>query len=346
MPSSDQEVLDTYDHLLKVVHTFAGLFMWEYVITLDFEWEVYTGRRPWRWSFIVYLVARGLALSSIIVTLVGFNLTRQFNCEAWIRAVLFTSWFAAASASFLLVLRGVAIWGRDNRIMIATGCAFAANLVGSVYAVTKGSAAWSLPLHSCAISGTSGYKWSITINFVQDFILLTIMFFGVLHKKNATHLWNLLYFQGLFWILSAILTELPSVALSFKNINDPWNLMFQVPHMTFMVITSSRAYRDLFQYITSDQDSYPSRRRRRRAPRMRSGGAGGAAARDVQVTVTKTIEFDVELHGGAVHDASREEDAVAEGEEDEELDKAEAALEEAEEQVRTLELQMKQELQI
>lgn len=62
------------------MHTFAGLYMWEYFTTFDFEWEVYTGRRQWRWSFLVYVAARLLALSCIIVSLVGFNLTREFNC--------------------------------------------------------------------------------------------------------------------------------------------------------------------------------------------------------------------------------------------------------------------------
>jgi hypothetical protein len=37
------------------------------------------------------------------------------------------------------------------------------------------------------------------------------MFLGVLNKKNATHLWRMLYFQGIFWILTAIATEVPSV---------------------------------------------------------------------------------------------------------------------------------------
>jgi hypothetical protein len=41
------------------------------------------------------------------------------------------------------------------------------------------------------------------------------MFFGVLHKRNATRLWNMLYFQALFWILAATFTELPSVACPF-----------------------------------------------------------------------------------------------------------------------------------
>jgi len=49
------------------------------------------------------------------------------------------------------------------------------------------------------------------MNFVEDTVLLVVMIYGVLHKRNATHLWNMLYFQGLFWILAATLTELPSV---------------------------------------------------------------------------------------------------------------------------------------
>lgn len=73
------------------------------------------------------------------------------------------------------------------------------------------------------------------------------MFIGVLNKKNATHLWRMLYFQGIFWILSAIATEVPSVVsgrhldalcflrsyaqsdsfkvLPFLNMNGVWKLM-------------------------------------------------------------------------------------------------------------------------
>jgi hypothetical protein len=49
------------------------------------------------------------------------------------------------------------------------------------------------------------------VNFISDFVLLAVMIMGVLQKRNATYLWNMLYFQALFWILAATLTELPSV---------------------------------------------------------------------------------------------------------------------------------------
>jgi hypothetical protein len=43
------------------------------------------------------------------------------------------------------------------------------------------------------------------------------MFAGVLQKKNATHLWRMLYFQSIFWILTASATEVPSVVSHRHN---------------------------------------------------------------------------------------------------------------------------------
>ena len=49
------------------------------------------------------------------------------------------------------------------------------------------------------------------INFVEDSVLLAVVLFGVLGRRDSTHLWKLLCLQGLFWILAAVLTELPLV---------------------------------------------------------------------------------------------------------------------------------------
>jgi hypothetical protein len=54
---------------------------WEFLTTLDFEWEILTGKRPWKWSFVVYLTARVLAFMATICELVGFNLTFMLNCN-------------------------------------------------------------------------------------------------------------------------------------------------------------------------------------------------------------------------------------------------------------------------
>jgi len=288
MPSE----LDVYNHLVKVVHLFCGVYIWEFISTLGFEWEVFTGRRPWKWSFVVYLLARSLTMISVILNLVGSSVTSKYHCNAWWRCVLATSWFSEAIASFLLALRGVAIWGRDSVITSVTLFIWSASIAGAFWSTTKSHAVWVPEDNACVISSTDSFRWSLLVNIIVDLTLLCIMFAGVLRKKNATHLWRMLYFQSIFWILTASSTEVPSVVLGFMNVNDAWNLMFQEPHMVLMVIMSTRLYRDLFQYITNDHDVY-GRRRAKVWPHP-----------NVEVAIHKTIEVDVDLlrldeeHGG------------------------------------------------
>ena len=80
----------------------------------------------------------------------------------------------------------------------------------------QGQAVWSPEAGTCVISGTNAFRWSLLVNLVVDLSLLSIMFVGVLQKKNATHLWRMLYFQGIFWILTAASTEVPSV-VSYRH---------------------------------------------------------------------------------------------------------------------------------
>ena len=70
---------------------------------------------------------------------------------------------------------------------------------------------WFPPAESCLITGTNAFRWGILTNLFVDLSLLCIMFVGVLRKKNATYLWKILYFQSIFWILTAIFTEVPCV---------------------------------------------------------------------------------------------------------------------------------------
>jgi hypothetical protein len=54
---------------------------WEFVTTLGFEWEVFSGKRPWRWSFVVYLIARIFGIVEVALQLAGYSLTREINCN-------------------------------------------------------------------------------------------------------------------------------------------------------------------------------------------------------------------------------------------------------------------------
>jgi hypothetical protein len=75
----------------------------------------------------------------------------------------------------------------------------------------QGHTAWFPQADTCSISGTVAFRWGTLANLIADLSLLSIMFAGVLRKKNATYLWKILYFQSIFWILTAVFTEVPCV---------------------------------------------------------------------------------------------------------------------------------------
>src|SRR6266702_6964189 len=100
----------------------------------------------------------------------------------------------------------------------------------------QGTIEWVPAVNACVITGTSRFRWGITINFITDVILLTVMFAGVLNKRNSTGLCRVLYIQvcyhpfrlsdfraactqlsqGLSWILVASFVEiLPAVCTLF-----------------------------------------------------------------------------------------------------------------------------------
>jgi len=75
----------------------------------------------------------------------------------------------------------------------------------------QSQAVWSIQGNACVITGTNSFRWSLLANIIVDVSLLCIMFAGVLRKKNATQLWRMLYFQSIFWMITASSTEVPSV---------------------------------------------------------------------------------------------------------------------------------------
>ena len=79
------------------------VFSWEFFTTLDYEWSIIQGRRPYRWTIWVrstaslffpptdlhsdihrlqiYSLTRVAALLSVIVNIIGFDASKPINCQ-------------------------------------------------------------------------------------------------------------------------------------------------------------------------------------------------------------------------------------------------------------------------
>ncbi|KAI9436305.1 hypothetical protein H4582DRAFT_2078899 [Lactarius indigo] len=213
-----------YYALLKVYHAVWGVIIWEFVVNIGFEYSVFTGKRKFRSSFLLYLGVRWWALLSVITVLVGIDPVNQVNCQAVIIFIFSFSYLSLACAEALVVLRIAAIWGL-NKIVISIAAAVWLADVGALIRVVIVRGNWSESSIGavCKVTNSAETRTNILASFVTDLVLLALMLTGLLRWDNARQkggVWWLLYTQGLAWMIIVAAAEAPIVVFILLNLNS------------------------------------------------------------------------------------------------------------------------------
>ncbi|KAF8498241.1 hypothetical protein F5888DRAFT_233899 [Russula emetica] len=242
--------------VVNLHHVFVGLFLWELLTTLDYEWDVIRGLRPYRRTIWIYTLARVATLSAMANELIGLDYTSRIDCQAWGTLGLALPNTAFAAASLLIVLRIMAIWNREKIIILiamgvwVTDVAFLIN--GSVRVRTS----WSYELNTCILLNPGSIKPNIMGSLVADVVLLLIMLIGLLRLRfgagDALGLERVLWKQGLIWLLIAIVCEIPPTVFICLDLNEPMSFIFQPPSLIIMTIAATRMYRSLMDLGSSE----------------------------------------------------------------------------------------------
>ncbi|KAF8504759.1 hypothetical protein F5888DRAFT_781973 [Russula emetica] len=241
----------------KIWHAVAGLYFWEFVTTLDFEWSVIQRHRPFRWTIWIYTTTRISTLIAVILFLVGVNVTGRYNCEVETVFQLIFGYLAIACASLLIVLRILAIWNKKKIIIAIAAGAWGINVIFEIQSIVRIRAIWE-PGTTCLVPNLHIYELNILVTLATDIILLLIMFFGLLrlgfHERGAFGLGRLLWKQGVIWLLVATIAEVLPAVLLCLNLNDPFNFMFLPPSMVTLSIAATRIYRSLADHASGYTD--------------------------------------------------------------------------------------------
>lgn len=238
--------------VIKVTHFCAGIFLWEFLSTLDYEYTVYTRKRPFRWTLIIYLLTRYATMGAMLCYMIGFNDTHEFDCVAWLKATYAFSYSSLALASALIGMRAVALWNRHWLVLTLNVIAWLVNVGFMIFGITRASneTVWDPISNSCIALNTSENTINSVTTLIADIILLVSMLWGVMRTKNEGNLWRLLYHQGVVWTALATIAEVPTVTFLELNLNDPMNLIFQPVTLTILNIGATRLYRDLATFGT------------------------------------------------------------------------------------------------
>ncbi|KAH9991282.1 hypothetical protein BJV77DRAFT_548923 [Russula vinacea] len=242
--------------LLKFWLVVDGIFLWEYFTTLDFEWNIIRGHRRYRWTIWVYSLLRLAALATLITDLVLLNLTTPYDCQFSETLALVFSFLALAAASLLLMLRIVAIWNRNAvavgiaAIIWVNDCAF------FIQGIARLRFERVFPGGYCTLRNVQAMKAAITVSFLSDVALLIIMLVGLFrldcHRPGALATGRFLWNQGVIWLLVATVAGVVPTVFSLLNLNEPLSSMFLFPWVMTLTIASTRMYRGLDDFLSSD----------------------------------------------------------------------------------------------
>ncbi|KAF8498243.1 hypothetical protein F5888DRAFT_233963 [Russula emetica] len=250
-----------YTAQLHLHHFFIGLFLWELLTTLDYEWDVIRGRRPYRRTIWIYTLARVATLAAMANEMIGIDDPIRIHCQVWSTFGLTLINTAFAAASLLIVLRIMAIWNREKIIILIAMGVWATDVAFLINGSVRIRNSWSHELNSCVLLNPDRITPSIMGSLIADVVLLLIMLIGLLRLRfgagDALSLERVLWKQGLIWLLIAIVFEIPATVFIFLDLNEPMSFIFQIPNVITMTIAATRMYRALMDLGSTEilQDS-------------------------------------------------------------------------------------------
>jgi len=195
----------------------------------------------------MYSLTRMTTLLAVILDLTFLNTTTRINCQAWVTLQITNGCLSSTSATLLIAFRIIAIWNRNKIITAIVTTLCLTNIAVSILGVSRLRSDWDAASQQCAVLNTDSIKPQIVVHAIIDIVLLLIALVGLLRLRRdgggkigvGLFLWK----QGILWLLIALLAEVPPAVLIILNLNDPFNLMFQLPSVIALSIAAARTYR-------------------------------------------------------------------------------------------------------
>lgn len=234
----------------------TGIYLWEFVISLDFDWLYLSRRSAFRWTLIPYFVARYLCAATFVLSIYGDNVFRPVaHCKLWAQFSYAGAHLAIAAATFLLVIRVIAVSERQRWVTIFLGSFWLVECGALVYAFVEIDGQYFAPLLACAPMDTVQSRLNMIISFSINFVCLTLVLF-LLRQSRGKGLWDLLFSQGVTHFAVVVVAYIPPMVLLLLNLNDGVNLSLQCPALAALVICATRMYRALARFNEAGKDAF------------------------------------------------------------------------------------------
>ncbi|PFH50610.1 hypothetical protein AMATHDRAFT_3793 [Amanita thiersii Skay4041] len=262
---SPQEIQKEAVIFTKFMHSLLGLYIYEWFLSLDFDWAFITGKKAFRWPMIFYFANRYLLLFALIGIAIALDTTEEINCQALFTFNQIAGDAAVGLASINLSIRTMAVWSQ-NRIIVGV---LALVILGHWSLILQGvqlTAMW-VPGVGCAITDTNNKILAAIFIYSMCFDLLVLLLntyklFGINSKAGqamgTSRIGKMIFEDGLIYFVIAFLANLIATIFMLMNLNSIMSVIFNVPAAIGSTIVACRAVRRLSNFTNQGPEVYAS----------------------------------------------------------------------------------------
>ncbi|KAH8103101.1 hypothetical protein BXZ70DRAFT_772096 [Cristinia sonorae] len=261
---------------LKLMHVLAGIYFWEFVISLKFDWMFLTGKKKFQWPMIFYFLNRYCLFFALIGILIALDSTEKVACQPLYTFNQLIGNAAVGLASVNLALRTMAIWNMNVYVIVPLVIV----ILGHWTLILQGvllKAEW-VDGQGCVILQTNNTVLAATFIYSMcfDFIVLFLSATKLFNRRGASQIVKLLFKDGLVFFMIAFIANLIATTFMLLNLNPVMSVIFNVPAAVASTIVACRAVRRLNSYSSNGPEVYSGGRSGQN--QIRSGGVAFASS--------------------------------------------------------------------
>ncbi|KAL4246696.1 hypothetical protein ABKN59_009040 [Abortiporus biennis] len=249
--SSPVELQVEAEAFLKLMHCLAGVYFFEFFISLDFDLSFITGKRQFQWPMIFYLAGRYFLLFALIGILIALDITTEINCQALYTFNQLAGNAAMGFASINLAIRTIAMWNRAKYIVIPLVLV----ILGHWSLILQGVllTAEFVPGVGCSITKTNNTVLAATFIYTMSFDLTVLILtaWNLLGRQGHSQIATLLFTDGLIYFIIAFVSNFIATVFMCINLNAVMSIIFNVPAVIASTIVACRAVRRLSRFGTN-----------------------------------------------------------------------------------------------
>jgi len=219
---------------------------------------------------LIYFLCRYSMWLAVLGVIIALDMTAELNCQALYTFNQIFGEIGIGSASALLMLRTIAVWGRSLWIAVPLCVLHVGQWGVLMHAVTTVRADWNTQADACVITDAG----TITLDLIYiytmsfDFIVLVTTIIGLTRLPGRSKIWTIIFRDGAIYFLVAFGSNAFPAVFVLLNLNPSMNIMFSVPAAVAAATVACRSFVRLSSF--QNRDTYVDRTP---APASNQGGS-------------------------------------------------------------------------